>query len=222
MKQETAMTATCQDSAVSRPAGSRLAVVGPGDRVLLSGRGLQLPGQLPFERWLGIGRQLSAISSSAAWCLGDWLAFGEKAYPGRYRQAIEQTSLDYQTLRNYAWVARRFALSRRRDTLSFGHRAEVAALPEPEQDYWLRQAEQHRWPVRQLRWQVHDSLSERSPGQHDTAWADRRSPRLGHPPAAAAPDRRPAANPARRQPATPALPWRPGRSSPWSTPPDVN
>jgi hypothetical protein len=160
------MTATCPEPAVS-PAASKLAVVRPGDRVMVSGRGLQLPRRLPFERWLGIGRQLSAVTTSAAWCLGDWLAFGEKAYAGRYREAIEQTSLDYQTLRNYAWVARRFALSRRRDTLSFGHHAEVAALPEPEQDYWLRQAEQHHWPVKQLRHQVHNSLSERSRGQHN-------------------------------------------------------
>jgi hypothetical protein len=152
-------------AAVSRPVAGKLAAVRPGDQVMVSGRGLQLPRQMPFERWLGIGRQLSAITTSAAWCLGDWITFGEKAYPGRYREAIEQTALDYQTLRNYAWVARRFALSRRRDTLSFGHHAEVAALPEPEQDYWLRQAEEHRWPVKQLRHQVHDSLRERSPGQ---------------------------------------------------------
>ena len=71
----------------------------------------------------------------AAWCLGDWLVFGEQAYAGRYRQAIERTSLDYQTLGNYAWVAKRFSLSRRRDELSFGHHSEVAALPEPEQDF---------------------------------------------------------------------------------------
>ncbi len=32
-----------------------------------------------------------------------------------------------------AWVARRFPVSRRRDTVSFQHHAEVAALPEPEQ-----------------------------------------------------------------------------------------
>jgi len=129
---------------------------------MLSGTGLQLPRQLPFERWLGIGQQLSAVCTSAAWCLGDWLVFGEQAYAGRYRQAIERTSLDYQTLRNYAWVARRFAMSRRRDTLSFGHHAEVAALPEPEQDFWLRKAEEHRWPVKKLRRQVRASLAERS------------------------------------------------------------
>ena len=35
----------------------------------------------------------------------------------------------------------RFDLSRRRDKLSFGHHAELAALPEHEQDEWLDQAE---------------------------------------------------------------------------------
>ena len=49
--------------------------------------------------------------------------------------------LDYQTLRNYAWVARRFPAGRRRAGVSFAHHAEVARLPEPEQDYWLRRAE---------------------------------------------------------------------------------
>jgi hypothetical protein len=151
--------------AVSRPAGDVPGVAGPGERVVLSGGGLQLPKELPFERWTGIGRQLSAVCTSAAWCLGDWMAFGERAYAGRYRQAIEQTSLDYQTLRNYAWVARRFAMSRRRDALSFGHHAEVATLSEPEQDYWLRKAEEHRWPVKRLRHEVRASLAERATGQ---------------------------------------------------------
>jgi hypothetical protein len=125
--------------------------------------GLDLPPRLPFERWLDIGIQLSAAATSAAWCLGDWLAYGEKAYASRYRRAIELTSLDYQTLRNYAWVARQFPLSRRRDTLSFGHHAEVAALTEPEQDFWLRKAEHHHWPVKHLRRQVRTSLAQRTP-----------------------------------------------------------
>jgi len=140
-----------------------------GERVMLSGSGLQLPRQLPFERWLGIGWRLCAVSTSTAWCLGDWLVFGENTYPGRYRQAVEQTSLDYQTLRNYAWVAKRFAFSRRRDTLSFGHHAEVAALAEAEQDFWLRKAEQHQWPVKRLRREVRASLAERSNGEVDQA-----------------------------------------------------
>lgn len=57
----------------------------------------------------------------SSWCLCDWLAHGEDAFTGRYRDAVERTALDYQTLRNYAWLARPLALSRRRDTLSFAH-----------------------------------------------------------------------------------------------------
>lgn len=130
----------------------------------MPGRGLQLSQQLPFGRWLGVGRQLAEIYSSSAWCLGDWLVYGEIAYEGRYREAIERTSLDYQTLRNYAWVARRFSLSRRRDDLSFGHHAEVAALPQAEQDFWLRKVQQLSWSVKQLRREVRISHIERSAG----------------------------------------------------------
>jgi hypothetical protein len=130
--------------------------------VVLPGRGLHLPGQLSFARWVGVGRRLSDVYSSSAWCLGDWLVYGEAAFGGRYREAVEQTSLDYQTLRNYAWVAKRFGLSRRREGLSFGHHAEVAALPEAEQDFWLRKAEELGWPVKRLRQEVRASLAARS------------------------------------------------------------
>jgi hypothetical protein len=130
--------------------------------VVMPRTGLELSGGISFDKWVLIGRMLSAVSASAAWCLGDWLVFGEKAYNGRYRDAIEQTSLDYQTLRNYAWVARRFPLSRRRETLSFGHHAEVASLSEPEQNFWLRKAEALSWSRNKLRREVKTSLRVRA------------------------------------------------------------
>ena len=77
--------------------------------------------------------------------------YGEEAYGDRYQQAIADTSLGYQTLRNYAWVARKVPVSRRRDTLSLGHHAEVAALPDDEQDKWLARAERSNWSRNQLR-----------------------------------------------------------------------
>jgi hypothetical protein len=94
------------------------------------------------------------------------LVYDEAAYHGSYRDAIAQTSLDYQTLRNYAWVARRFSLSRRRDSLSFGHHAEVAALPEAEQDFWLRKADERGWAVKRLRREVRASLAQRAVATH--------------------------------------------------------
>jgi hypothetical protein len=124
--------------------------------------GLQLPAHLPYAKWLNIGKQLCLVTDSSAWCLGDWLVYGKKSYPGRYRDVIEQTSLDYQTLRNYAWIAKRVPLARRRADLSFGHHAEVAALPAAEQDFWLRKAAEHAWPRNQLRREIRHSLKERN------------------------------------------------------------
>jgi hypothetical protein len=162
--------ARLQDVAPPVPDPSPAGFADGGDVVVIPKRGLKFTRQPSFERWLSVGRQLSDIHTSSAWCLGDWLVFGEAAYHGRYRDAIEQTSLDYQTLRNYAWVARRFALSRRRDSLSFGHHAEVAALPDAEQGFWLRKAEEHGWSVKRLRREVHTSLAER--GSADDSESD--------------------------------------------------
>jgi hypothetical protein len=114
-------------------------------------KSLQLPEHVSMEKWCQIGRQLAALSEASAWWLGDWLVYGEVRFPERYRQALSDTALEYQTLRNYAWVARRFSLSRRREGLSFQHHAEVAALPEEEQDKWLDRAEKFSWSRNQLR-----------------------------------------------------------------------
>ena len=100
--------------------------------------GLRLPASLSFERWQALGRRIGSITNASSWWLGDWALYGEGSYGEKYKQAIAVTGLDYQTLRNYAWVAGRFDLSRRRDKLSFGHHAELAALPEHEQDDMAR------------------------------------------------------------------------------------
>lgn len=113
--------------------------------------GLCLPDGLPFGSWRELGGQVNLAANCSAWWLGDWLVYGEQNYSDRYKQAIIDTSLDYQTLRNYAWVAKKFPMSRRRDTLSFGHHVEVCALPADEQDAWLTQAEQLNWSRNQLR-----------------------------------------------------------------------
>jgi hypothetical protein len=135
--------------------------------VVLRKSGLLFPRIPNFQRWALIGEQLFAVSESSVWWIADWLAYGETTFRERYREAIQKTSLNYQTLRNYAWVARRFDLSRRRDSLSFGHHAEVAALERPEQDFWLRKAEEFGWSRNRLRLQVRTSLRERESAPSD-------------------------------------------------------
>ncbi|RKT54687.1 hypothetical protein C8E97_3335 [Saccharothrix australiensis] len=110
-----------------------------------------------MDEWSRIGHQINALSVSSAWWLGDWLIYGQAQYPDRYKQAIEQTSLDYQTLRNYAWVARQYPVTRRRSALSFQHHAELAALTPFEQDQWLDRAERFGWSRNELRNRVRAS-----------------------------------------------------------------
>jgi len=114
--------------------------------------GLILPVQMSFDAWHELGHRVFRIADCSSWWIGDWLVYGEREYGShRYERAIRDLSLDYQTLRNYAWVARKFPLSRRRDSLSLGHHAEVAALAEAEQDIWLMRAERLGWSRNELR-----------------------------------------------------------------------
>jgi hypothetical protein len=125
------------------------------DRIALTKRtALSLPENLPLDSWKQIGEQIHIISDASAWWIGDWLRFGRDKYPDRYKRAIGETALEYQTLRNYAWVAGRFDASRRRGGLSFQHHLEVAALPQDQQDLWLERAEESGWSRNDLRAQL--------------------------------------------------------------------
>jgi predicted DNA binding CopG/RHH family protein len=134
-----------------------------GSQAKVQKSGMIFPQNLPERSWERIGTNLREVVNSSAWWLADWLIYGETTYGWRrYKEAIERTGLDYQTLRNYAWVARRFEHHRRRDGLSFAHHAEVTRLSPPEQDYWLRKAEQQKWSRNELRRAVRASLAAQS------------------------------------------------------------
>lgn len=118
---------------------------------------LSLPHDLSIDAWSSIGARLLALSDSSAWWIGDWLVFGEEEYKDRYRRAMRDTNLHYQTLKNYAWIARKFQPARRRARLTFQHHVEVAAFTPPVQDHWLDLAENFHWSRNELRKQIRDS-----------------------------------------------------------------
>ncbi|MFG2312755.1 LmbU family transcriptional regulator [Streptomyces sp. NPDC048566] len=113
--------------------------------------GLQMPALMAYDEWERAGRQLADVLDSSSWWLGDWLVYGKDHYTDRYQRGIRAVGLSYQTLRNYAWVSRRFPLARRRPALSFQHHAELASMPVDEQDRWLDRAELQQWTTKQLR-----------------------------------------------------------------------
>ena len=130
----------------------------PGARATLTA--VQFDPLLPFEAWTYLGIKIARYSNGSRWWLGDWLLFGRHKYGSRYRDAIDATGLDYQTLRNYAVVARRFEPSRRREMLSFQHHAEVCALDDENQDRWLDRAIADGWSRSQLRRRLRDSTPQ--------------------------------------------------------------
>ncbi|QZZ32587.1 antibiotic biosynthesis protein [Streptomyces sp. ST1015] len=118
---------------------------------------LHLPENLSLASWCQVGEQIQAVTDASAWWIGDWLVYGQNHYADRYRQAMKGTSLNYQTLRNYAWVARKFEVGRRHGALTFHHHMEVAALSKNEQDHWLDFAARLHWTRDELRRQIRAS-----------------------------------------------------------------
>lgn len=117
-------------------------------------RGLLLDLGLPRTTWWRLGEQLSVLKDASCWWIGDWLIYGERRYGASYKEAMRLFSLEYQTLRNYAWVATRFPLHRRRAGVSFQHHAEVASLAEVQQEFWLHEAAARKWSRNELRRQI--------------------------------------------------------------------
>lgn len=138
------------------------------ERAMARRTGLSLPADLPLDDWKRIGRQIFAISDASAWWLGDWLVYGQNRYPERYQRALDETGLNYQTLRNYAWVARKFEPSARHEGLSIQHHAEVAALPAEDRERWLDRAERFSWSRNKLRQHLKASRSEGEPAADES------------------------------------------------------
>jgi hypothetical protein len=122
-----------------------------GSRATISDVSWHAADDMSLSEWLEYGHRLGVMGRSAGWWIGDWLTYGNHAFGERYVRASRITGYDSQTLMNMAYVASRFAVSRRRGKLSWSHHAEIAAMEPEEQDYWLERAETDRLSVRCLR-----------------------------------------------------------------------
>ena len=106
---------------------------------------------MPFNDWQTLGHRLARIGRSVGLLLGDWINFGEHAYGEKYKDALAATNLDYQTLANYSYVARKVEFSVRAENLPFDHHLVVAKLKPEEQKKWLGIAEEQTLGYRRLR-----------------------------------------------------------------------
>jgi hypothetical protein len=124
---------------------------------------------LEFAEWLHQGRRLGSIGRGVAWWIGDWVSYGNVKFGEKYSRAARVTGYDVQSLMNMAYVASRFEFSRRKETLSWSHHAELAALEPDEQDRWLVFADERRLSVRGLRDELRAWRSLRGTGKNGKA-----------------------------------------------------
>lgn len=120
----------------------------------LSRTGWNLPADLDFDQWVFCGGALHKIEGAVQWWLGDWWTHGEKRYGARkalFEEGQPLADMNFQTVRNYGWVANKVATSVRTDVLTFQHHLFVARLPPAEQREWLDRAERESWSSNQLK-----------------------------------------------------------------------
>jgi hypothetical protein len=118
---------------------------------LLSQIGWLPESDLDLPLWQAVGGSLGRLGRYSHWWMGYWLLYACGKWGEMYTEAAKITGYDYGSLRNMAYVAQRFDLSRRRDKLSWTHHADVASLEPTEQDYWLDRAVEQRLNMQDLR-----------------------------------------------------------------------
>jgi len=123
-----------------------------GNKFHITENGIDFTDDLDRDEWDQLGSKIARVAKTIGFIVGDWLNYGERHWGEMYAEAMQLTGLDYQTLRDYAYTARRVELSLRNDNLDYYHHKVVAKLKAPEdQKHWLDLAEKHSLSVRRLR-----------------------------------------------------------------------
>lgn len=116
----------------------------------LSKTGLEFKKEVTQEEWATVFSGLKMMEGCVQFWIGDCLKYREQRW-GMYEEVAEESGYEQKTLRNIKQVSDSVESSRRRDSLSFSHHAEVASLDEKQQDEFLSKAEANSWSVKELR-----------------------------------------------------------------------
>lgn len=107
-----------------------------------------------------LGQLLVETDRRLQFVMGDWanLYIDDDMDSNRrgdvYTSLSERFGIEHKTLNNYASICRILGVSRRRETLSFSHHAEIAHLPadlKGQEEELLDAAVENKWSVRDLR-----------------------------------------------------------------------
>ena len=108
--------------------------------------------EVEFDKWLIQMKNYNQMTSALPWWRGDLYLYGRINYGETIASGIFDPLIwDVKTWQNNASVCSRVAISRRRETLSYTHHAEVAYLDPEDQEKYLQIAEDLGLTTRQLK-----------------------------------------------------------------------
>lgn len=131
-----------------------------GYQVKKSEMSLDFDGQLDYETWAKIGKEVGKDTINGHFYLGDWIKYGEGKFGEMYAQAIEDTGLGYNTLAHIKHVCQAIPAENRVPGLSFSHHRVVARLDPKKQKDWLSSAKAEGWSVHELRFRIRETLGK--------------------------------------------------------------
>lgn len=153
------------------------------DRIEFKEWGLEIKQGLTIKDWLDAVLNIQKFDGKIQWYLGDLAVYAESPTTGwgesKYQELIDATGYDYQTLRQYASVSRRFTNEFRESILkdvdsnlqvSFAHFRMVAPLDDNFAAYFLQKAAENAWGVARLREEIRnwrDGRNELPSGESD-------------------------------------------------------
>lgn len=132
---------------------------------------LTIDRELSFDEYESLGAMFGRIKRMTSWLIGDWIIYGAATYGEKYAQAVEETGLSRETLRNYAWVCEHVAPSRRLAGVSFSVHSTVASMSPKDQRRWLGIARRENLTQRDLRQRIRDEEDLLGAQQGDAAEA---------------------------------------------------
>lgn len=117
-------------------------------RFVMTSVGMEMPDDATNDELIEVGYILDQLGESVQWNSADWFNRAENRVWGQmYQQPADEvlspdTILKYQTLADYAWVARHVQFSIRNRKLSFAHHRVIAPLNKNAdlQKLWLEYA----------------------------------------------------------------------------------
>lgn len=127
-------------------------IIKSGDATMQVSRlGVKFNGEVSLSQVESLLTEAGSVTRGCMFILGDAINYAEGRWGDKYDRWLEITGLEYQTLRNAAWVARSVDLSLRRDNLTFDHHKLVASLDAAEQERWLNLTDREGMSVRRMR-----------------------------------------------------------------------